>query len=157
MAPTMNHHDSRLRAEQALKLRACGRSWAEIADALGFGSRSAAQTAVKRLVASTRPDPEADRAESTESLRVLRSTLFGRMAAASQRGDDQTLVSISKELRNLVAEHSKLNGLYAPVRQEVDVRVSQTPEAILERAQTELLAAMRDQPALETIDAEVVK
>lgn len=153
----MSHQDSRLRAEQALKLRACGRSWSEIANALGYGSRRGAAQAVERLLASSRPDPEAERAESTEGLRVLRSTLFARMAVAAQRGDDQTLVSISKELRNLVAEHSKLNGLYAPVKQQVDVRVHQTPEAILERAQAELLAAMRDQPALETIDVEVVK
>jgi hypothetical protein len=41
----MNRQDSRTRAEQAFRLRAMGRSWQEIADALGYRGRQSAQDA----------------------------------------------------------------------------------------------------------------
>ncbi|WHU48669.1 hypothetical protein QNM97_06655 [Gordonia sp. L191] len=132
-----SHAATRERAQRALQLRAMGQTWDSIAKTVGYRSRQAPQLAVKRLLASHHPDPETERAVSSESLRLLQSTLFSRLAAANARGDTDELVKLSKELRSLTAETSKLNGLYAPPapqRVEVEVRPAQ-----------EMIASTRDQ------------
>lgn len=163
MAPTMNRQDSRARAEEAFRLRACGRTWAEISETLGYRNRGSAQLAVKRLMDRTAPEsPEQARAKADESLRITQSVLFTRLAAATQRGDDDTITSMAKEIRSTVAERSKLSGAYAPQRAELDVKVSADPAAIIARAEADLLAliAEREQrqlPATPILDAEVVE
>lgn len=149
----MTRQDSRARAEHAFRLRACGRTWTEISTELGYRSRDGARLAVDRLLASKSTDPAAERATSTETLRVLQAALFGRFAVAAQDGDDQSLVAYSKELRSLVAETARINGLYAPVKHEHDVSVHQDAAAILERAEADLLALAKSN----VIDAEVVQ
>lgn len=145
----MPHQDSRRRAEQALRLRSCGRTWTEIADALGYRSRAGARQAVERLVASTAPETTTEgRRTSVEALRVLRSVLFDRFAEAAQRGDDQTLALMSKEIRSNIAEQAKLDGLYAPLRSEVEVAVKSSPTSIVDQAERQLL---------QTIEGEVVE
>lgn len=154
--PHGSHADSRRRAEQALRLRSLGQTWQEIADTLGFRSRSGAEQAVSRLLRARGPiNPEEDRATSTEMLRVLRSTMSGRFAAAIRRGDDDMALRYSKELRAIDGQHSKLNGTLAPERVEHTVALA-SPDAIVADARERLLAAVREQPALPTIDAEVV-
>lgn len=153
MAPVMNRQDSRARAEHAFRLRACGRTWAEIATECEYRSRQSAQQAVDRLLASRPTDPATERATSTETLRVLQAALFGRFAAAAQGGDDRSLLGLSKELRSLVAENARINGLYAPVRHEHDVSVHESATAILDRAEADLLALAKSN----VIDAEVVQ
>lgn len=59
-------------------------------------------------------------------------------------------------MRSLTAETAKLGGLYAPVRAEVDVNVHQSATAILDRAESELLALAERQHQPAVIDAEVV-
>jgi hypothetical protein len=158
----MNRQDSRTRAEEAYRLRACGRTWAEVSDALGYRNRSSAQRAVQRLMERTQPEtPEQARARADESLRITQSILFGRLAVATQRGDDETITKVAKELRATVGERSKLVGAYAPQRTEVDVTVTQTPGAIIAEAERRLLALVadrQDQPAIggTVIDAEVI-
>ena len=55
-------------------------------------------------------------------------------------GDDQTLTMLSREIRGTVSEVAKLNGLYAPVRHDVDVNVRQSATAIIAEAERQLLA-----------------
>lgn len=162
MAPTMNRQDSRARAENAFRLRACGRTWAEISEALGYRSRGAAQLAVRRLINRTPPEtPEQARAKADETLRITQSVLFGRLATATERGDDDAIVQMVKEIRATVSERSKMAGAYAPQRQQVDVNVNTDPTAIIADAERRLLASLNERqqslPATPILDAEVVE
>lgn len=142
----MSRQSSRARSEAAFQLHAAGRTWQEIADTLNYQSRQAAQQAVKRLHARQPPaSPEAVRRSSSESLRILRSILFERVAVAKVKGDDQTLIGLHRELTRNIGESAKLAGAYAP--EEINVNVKQSPAAIIADARERLLAI---------IDAEVV-
>jgi hypothetical protein len=157
----MNRQDSRARAEEAFRLRAVGRTWAEISNAVGYRSRGAAQLAVRRLMDRTPPEtPTHARAKADETLRITQSVLFGRLAAAAQRGDDDVLARMAKEIRATVAERSKLVGAYSPQRTEVDVNLSADPSAIIADAERQLLALITERqqslPAAPILDAEVV-
>jgi hypothetical protein len=161
MPPTMSRQDSRARAEQAFQLRACGRTWSEIADALGYRGRQSAQDAVRRLMDRTPSEtPGQARAKADETLRITQSVLFGRLAAAAHSGDDENLARMAKEIRSTVAERSKLVGAYAPQRTEVDVNVSADATAIIANAEQQLLALIAERqhqlPAAQILDAEVV-
>ncbi|MFP2991287.1 hypothetical protein [Mycobacterium intracellulare] len=148
MAPVMNRQDSRARAEEAWRLRATGRTWAEIAVEIGYGSPSAAYMAVTRLNKRTpAASPETVRRSAAEGLRVMRAVLFEQFADAKQRGDNDDLVLLGKELRNNIAEDAKLNGAHAPVKSQVDINVRQDAVAIIADARSRLLS---------TIDAEVI-
>ena len=102
--------------------------------------------AVGRLVKSMAPDLAMERAVATEALRVQEAGLFGLFEAAVDSGDDDTAVTVSKELRSLVAERAKLDGVYAPKRSEVDVRIEHSATAIIDRMETELLALVSERP-----------
>lgn len=159
----MNRQDSRARAEEAFRLRAAGRTWSEISRALGYRSRGAAQLAVRRLMDRTPAEtPGHARATADETLRITQSVLFGRLAAATQRGDDDTLTKVAKEIRATVAERSKLAGAYAPQRTEVDVNVTTDPTAIIARAEADLLALVAERQqhqltATPILEAEVIE
>jgi hypothetical protein len=139
MAPVMPHTDSRARAQQALRLRGRRKTWAEISAELGYRSRDGARLAVGRLIRTAAPDPDAERAVSTEALRVLQEGLFPRFDEAVERRDDEKAMTLSRELRSLVAEEAKLNGLYAPQSVAVDVSVTSRIE-VIDRLESELLA-----------------
>jgi hypothetical protein len=99
------------------------------------------------------PDPDAERATSTESLRALQEGLFARFDAAVKRRDDGTALSLSGELRKLVREEAQLNGLYAPQAIEVDVNINSRVE-IIDRLESELLALAVNSDNI--IEAEVI-
>lgn len=159
----MSREDSRRRAERAHRLRALGRTWQEIADAEGFRSRRAAQLAVQRYTTAEPGDSAEDvRRSASETLRITRSILLGRLADATKRGDDQALVSLSREVHRNIDQWSKLIGAYAPTTQDVNVRVEQSPAAIIDRMETELLALVAQrQPPIpvggNVIEGEVVE
>jgi hypothetical protein len=137
----MNRQDSRARAEQAFRLRAVGRSWQEIANALGYRSRGAAQLAAKRLLDRNAPESnEAARRSASEGLRITMATLFTTLSDARERRDDQTVISAARAIGDTVDKITRLNGLLVPVAQQVDVTVTQTPAAIIDRMESDLLA-----------------
>jgi hypothetical protein len=139
----MNRYDSRARAERAFGLRAVGRTWQEIADALGYKSRGAAQDAVRRHMDRTAPDsPEAARRSALESLRITSATLFGAFSAAATRRDDKALAALNAELARNRDQFAKLTGAYQPERAEVEVAVmvQQTPADLLAEYEAKLLA-----------------
>jgi AraC-like DNA-binding protein len=149
MAPTGNRQDARRRAERAHQLRAIGRTWQEIADVLGYRTRQSAMHAVARLLDRTPPvRAEALRRQEAEELRIRRAALHERFADARQRKDDDALVSLNRELDRVATRWSKLHGLDAPERQEVNVNVTQTATAIIADARERLLAV---------VDAEIVE
>ncbi|MDV3215240.1 hypothetical protein [Mycobacterium avium] len=163
MAPTGNRQDARARAEEAFRLRAVGRTWAEIANTLGYRGRQSAQDAVRRHLERTAPEsPEAARRSASEGLRITKSVLFAELAAAKQRGDSQGLVATAKAIADMIEKDARLNGLHAPQRTEVDVNLSTDPTAIIDRLETELLAlvAQREPRAAigggNIIEAEVI-
>ena len=86
----MSHRDSRARAEEALRLHAVGRTWAEISAELGYASRDGARLAVARLHARTPAESiDTARRSAMESLRILRSVLFERFAQATGAAQDR--------------------------------------------------------------------
>lgn len=143
----MPHRDSRDRAAQAFRLRSLGYTWKAVADHLGYRSAGAAQTAVNRHLDRTPAEtPEAARRSATERLQITSTILAERLFDARERGDDDRLVAVSRELRNTTAELAKLNGLNVPVAQQVDVTVHQDATAIIDRMESELLALSARQP-----------
>jgi len=165
MAPVMSRQDSRARAQEAFRLRAVGRTWSEIAAELGYGNASAALMAVRRLEKRLpAEDTESIRRSASAGLRIMRSVLFEQFADARIRGDNDDLTLLGRELRANISEDAKLNGAYAPQRTEVDVNISTSVTAVIDRAERDLLAlasggkSPRPQrsPQPEVIDAEVV-
>jgi hypothetical protein len=150
--------DARRRAERAERLHAIGRTWTEIAEVLGFRSRQAAQQAVGRLHRDTPPETrEQMRRMEDAELRDRRTMLYEMAWGAKRRGDDETVMGYSRELDRISARRSKLFGLDEPERTSVDVRVDQSPAAVLQRAENELQAIDAARPRPAVIDAEVVR
>lgn len=161
MLTVTNRLDARHRAEQAARLAATGATWQEVADALGYRSRQAAQQAVSRLRDRTPPETTAQaRAKHDAALQLIQRNGFTRYLLAIEAGDDETALQYAKEIRATVTERAKLAGAYAPQRSEVDVNVTTDATAIIDRMESELLALVaqrQPQTALggNVIDAEV--
>lgn len=132
-----------------------GATWQRIADDLGYRSRQAAHMSVKTYLAQHQPDPEAERGVTSETLRILQSTLFSRLVDANTQGDTDSVVKLSKELRSLTAESSRLNGLYRPAQTEhaVAVTVTPSPREAIEEARRRTLESMKPR----TIESEIVE
>jgi hypothetical protein len=77
---------------------------------------------------------------ASETLRITRSILLGRVASATQRGDDQTLVTLTREVHRNIDQWARLAGAYAPTTQQVDVTVSTSPQEIIAETERRLLA-----------------
>jgi hypothetical protein len=112
MSEVGSRRDSRRRHEEAAFLRACGHSWASIAEHLGYRSRSGAQSAVERLYRRTTESPDAKRRSLAEGLMVVKANLFETLAEAKSRGDTDSMVSVSRELRQVTDQLGKLDGLH---------------------------------------------
>lgn len=137
-----------------------GASWQEIADALGYRSRQAAQQAVARLDVSMPAETvQQARARNEGALKLLQRNGFTRYLHALQAGDDDKVLDYSKELRGIIAERNKMSGVYAPQRTEVDVKVSTDPLALLDQVETALLERDRQRQIMSgnIIEAEVVE
>ncbi len=134
-----------------------GATWQEIADALGYRSRQAAQLAVKRLdVAAPAETVEQARARHDGALQLLQRRNFTRYLHAIQDGDDDTALGYSRELRGIVTERAKMAGVYAPARTEVDVNVSHDATAIIDRMESELLALVANRPPQNAIGGTII-
>ncbi|MCA2356763.1 hypothetical protein [Mycobacterium intracellulare] len=139
MAPKMSTYASRERAAEAFQLRASRYSWREVADRLGYRSIGAAQSAVNRHVERLRREPTATSVEAHKfAIETRTRALSQRFAAAYRSGDDDTLVTLNREIARNEAELAKLTGMYAP--QQVDVTVSASPQEIIAETERRLLA-----------------
>lgn len=147
MAPRMSTYASRERAAEAFQLRASRFSWREVCDRLGYRSIGAAQSAVNRHVERLRREPTTTSIEAHKfAIETRTRALSQRFAAAYKVGDDDTLVTLNREIVRNEAELAKLGGFYEP--ETVNVNVTQTPAAIIAEARERLLAV---------VDAEVVE
>lgn len=113
---------TRARHEQAARLRACGRTWQEIADHLGYRSRKGAQIAVARLYAQMRDSPDLSRRSLVEGLRIVNQVLYEQLAGAKARNDTAGVVACSRELRSCSEQMARLDGLHAAAQVDVTVR-----------------------------------
>lgn len=160
MAPRMSTYASRERAAEAFQLRASRFSWREVADRLGYRSIGAAQSAVNRHVERLRREPTATSIEAHKfGIETRTRALTQRFAAAYKAGDDDTLVTLNREIVRNEAELAKLGGLYEPER--VDVNVTTDPAALIAQTRDRLLAVLaereqRQLPVTPIIEAEVV-
>lgn len=160
LGPVSDHATSRRRAEAALDLRVKKRTWAEIADQLGYRTPGGARHAVDRLLATTTTDPVKKRRMSVETLRVIQRPLFDMYdEAAVPGGDPATATMLAKELRALTVEEARLDDLYSPKRVELTASKSLAEQIDALRAQWAVSPPRQQQHQLgpATIDAEVIE
>lgn len=78
---------------------------------------------------------------------------------ARKRHDDDTLVTLNRELDRISTRRARLLGLDAPERADVNVNVSTDPTALLDKLEAVMLERddqrQRQLPAI--IDAEVIE
>lgn len=139
----MPTYASRERAAEAFQLRASRYSWREIADRLGYRSIGAAQTAVNRHVSRLRRETTETTVESHKfAIETRTRAMSQRFAVAFKDGDDDTMISLNREIVRNEAELAKLGGLYEP--EAVNVNVTATPAAIIAEARDRLLAVLAE-------------
>lgn len=167
MPPNGPRPTARKRAADAYRLRCTGRTFQEIADALGYGSPASAFTAVKKHIERMpAEDQEQARAFSAGNYRQVMSELYGIATRAKAANKLTTAVQAMEAIANVQAKHDHLIGIEAPTTTKVEVSVS--AGAVLERAEADLLAlaAQRPVPAQQfaisapvpaIVDAEVIE
>lgn len=147
MPPVMDRKSSNERCERAWKLRVAGRSWQEVADAVGFKSRQNACAAVNKWLKKNPPDQlETARRANGDGIRLVRATLFESMAAAKRANQHRTVSELGRTILESFEKEARLLGLHIAVPTEVNVTV-QTMAEILTDTRARLL---------DVIDAEVV-
>ncbi|MGA4690149.1 hypothetical protein ACPCXD_07750 [Rhodococcus sp. AB351] len=148
----MSTADSRARAERVYFRRVAGQSWRTIMHEEGYGSIGAVQSAYKRHRArNPRDDADVTLDEVLTRRKIVTSQTFVLMQRAYEAGDVDAYSKLAAIASREDIELAKLYGLHAPDRHTIDVAVSQTPTAILARAEADLLAAFeaRQQTAIE--------
>ncbi|OAN37437.1 hypothetical protein A4X16_16640 [Microbacterium sp. H83] len=111
------------RAAQAWHLRVLGRTWAEIAEAVGFANDANAIRAVRRFVGKL-PEPDVD--ETRTVWRERMEHLWGiaaRDAEAGRPGAIRAGVAVAQRA-------SALDGLDAPARYEITPAESQLEQLV---------------------------
>jgi len=151
VAPVMPLRESRDRAARALELRGARWTWPAIARELGYATEGGARLAVSRLVKSMTGtlDVSTERAVTVAKLDDLDRRLHPHFVAATDSGDSETAVKVSKELRSIADTRSRIGGIAAPQRVEHHVEVSFTDA--IGQARQQLLAVEN------TIDAEIIE
>lgn len=164
MPPQMTHQASRNRAERAYRLWLRGRSWPEVAEAEGFKSRQSARKAVHEwLRKNPSEDIEMMRRATGDTLTMVIDRVLDSLDAAQAKGDHRGVAELGRVVMDGLDKRAKLQGLHIAVPTLIDVNVQTTAVAILERAESELLAivsrAEGQAAAIEqrdVIDAEIV-
>ncbi|NOR03674.1 hypothetical protein HGK72_26850 [Mycolicibacterium fortuitum] len=164
MPPQGPRPTARKRAADAYRLRCTGRTWQEIADALGYGSPASAYGAVaKHIERMPAEEIEMARAMSAGSYRQVIAQLYDVARKAKTTNKLTTAVQALQAIADVQDKHDKLTGLHIAVPTKVEVNVT-SAVAVLERAEADLLAIAAENPpaivaksAPAVIDAEVVE
>ena len=102
------------------RARRAGATWAEIAEALGLGSRQAAEQRRLRLASSVRPvTPDPGYGEEVAALRAAALELFRRIGADRRWDRRFTRAALVRETLAAVPE-ATVSGLYSLVADVVD-------------------------------------
>ena len=155
-------------AHEAYQLRCMGHTWHQIAEAKGYASPQSAQKIVSRYIARMPAEDQAmARALAAGTYQLVIGRLSDLAEEAGDAGDRQTAVKALLGIADVKERHVRLTGLPAPVAQRLDVTVHQSPAAVIDRAEAQLLELMASRApaapgALEpkapaVIDAEVVE
>lgn len=138
--------DHRTRAADAVRLRAGGLSYREIAAALGYASENAANKAVLSLLARAE-------AESADALRALENTRLDllwqkayRGIVASEKSEQGVSAPLIGAAVRISERRARLLGLDAPARVEVEQQGVDFDQAV-----REVLAAAAVSPPTGTI------
>ena len=118
------------REREALELRKAGKTFDQIAGALGYSERGGAAKAVSRALAATVQEP-ADELRRLELARL--DALFEVMWSLAMHGN---LGAVDRCLA-IQTRRAKLLGLDAPPRHAIDVITTEAFEAALGRLQRE--------------------
>lgn len=163
MPPIGPRPQARQRAAEAYRLRCMGRTLAEIADAKGYGSPSAANNAIKKHIQRMPPEEQASaRAYSAGGYKLVVGQLWEILANAKRAGEHNSAIAAARAIAEVQDKHDRLLGIAAPPVTEVNVTVHQSAAAVIDRAEEELLALTRQaRPAIapagpEVIEAEIV-
>lgn len=112
MTQPSRYTDNRARQIEALNLRRAGLTYREIAERVGYSSDAVACRAVQGLLKRTS-------AESVEELRATENDRLDRLQIAvwadAMLGNERAVLSVLR----ILERRAKLNGLDAPVRQEL--------------------------------------
>lgn len=155
MAPAMNRQDSRRRAERCWRLRVRGRTWQEIADEEGFGSRRAAQKAVEKLLERDPPsDVNTLRRAMGDGITMLRADLLDCLDDCKAKGQHIRVAQLGQVILDSFDKQAKLMGLHIAVPTEVHVSVQSMTE-VLADTRSRLQAAIDAAPA-DVLDVDVV-
>lgn len=159
MAPNGPRKTARERANNAYNLRCIGRTWPEIARAENYGSPGAACTAVRRHIDRLpKEDQDLARALSAGTYQLIKAKLFELASSSQRKGHERSAQEAMVAAAAVQEKHDRLVGIQAPTK--VDVTVTGTAVAVLERAEAELLAIAQSQQRgsdLPVLDAEVVE
>ena len=103
------------RAQQALELRMAARTWDEIAQALGWASRSGPIGAVKALLQETLKTP-------VEEYRTLNAERLTKLIQIHWPGVLHGDMAAGNMVMRAIQQLSGLMGLEAPVKIQIDLR-----------------------------------
>lgn len=167
MTPTGPRSARRKIAHEAYQLRCMGRTWQEIADAKGFASAASVAKTVRRYIERMPAEDQATaRALSAGNYRLILSQLHAIAAKAKVQDKPEAATRALLAAAEVQDKHDRLIGAHVPVAQRIDLTVTQTPAAVIDRAEAQLLELMASQPgaapALEArqpavLDAEIVE
>lgn len=142
---TMPLAQSRERAERASFLRACGMSWREICQQLGYSSHGAVQLAVQRhRRRNPPPSPQDTFIEIGLRRQHVNATVLRQLAVAAAGGDSNAVANLARTITAADESTARMYGLNAPERHEH--LVAAAPADAVARLRGELL---------DVIDAEV--
>lgn len=130
------------RVSKAVELRNSGGTWQQVADALDYRSANAAEASVRQYLRRMQANTDLGQMLMQEELKLQQRERYIMEAASKVPADDvQSRDTVDKARDRIATSRAKLWGLYAPERHQVAVAVTQTPAAIIQRTEAELLEA----------------
>lgn len=147
MPPNGPRKDARKRAAQAFQRRCMGQTWQQIADALGYRTRSAAHIAVRDHI-NRLPTEDRDHARtiSAGTYDALKEQLWNTLTNALNDGKNDTAITAARTIADIQTRRDKLLGIEATPATDITVTVNDTAAAVIDRARTELLAIAAARP-----------
>ncbi|WP_155977038.1 hypothetical protein [Nocardia sp. 348MFTsu5.1] len=142
------------RVGRALEMRSGGATWSSVADQLGYRSANAAEASVRQYVGRAAEGTDIGQLLMMEELKLQQRERYIMAAAEKVSERDVSGRDTVDKARDRIAKHRAFIHGLGKVNVGVDVNVSASPGAILDRAEADLLALAQHQPQI--IDAEVV-
>jgi hypothetical protein len=127
-----------VRDAEALRLYTSGLTYTQIAEQMGWRSKSASHQAVRRALADQYRLPQAEAIRVEEQRLDMLTRAFTRILAG--QGDDGLVIQAGLALMRVSESRRKLLGLDAPARRRVDVITEDVIDSAIKQLQDELAA-----------------